>query len=106
MLTHPNHVSAAADQQCCLLPTARSLEGPGFPAKLAGSNLWQPRSFWFQRFQKDTTEHYFRTTWADVCCVQKVLEMFLFQNRTTVLPLIQPQNHSAHGMDMLAFDQL
>lgn len=108
MLTHPNHVTVAADQQCCLLPT----EWGAWKAQ--DSQLsWQAPTFGNQ-------DHFGFSSFKRILlniisgphgqmfavCRKFWKHDFLFQNRTTVLPFIQPQNHNAHGMDMLAFDWL
>lgn len=86
-------------QQCCLLPTAQDSQ-----LSWQAAALWQPGPFQVSVFSKgynwtlfqDHTDRFFAVCWNFWKCA------FLFQNRRT-LPLIQPPNHNAHGMDMLAF---
>lgn len=85
-------------QQCCLLPTAQDSQ-----LSWQAAALWQPGPFQVSVFSKgynwtlfqDHTDRFFAVCWNFWKCA------FLFQNRRT-LPLIQPPNHNAHGMDMLA----
>lgn len=77
--------------------------GPGFPVKLADCSPLATRIISVSVFSKgynwtlfqDHTDRFFAVCWNFWKCA------FLLQNRRT-LPLIQPPNHNAHGMDMLA----
>lgn len=108
MLTHPNHVTVAADQQHSLLPT----EWEAWKAQ--DSQLsWQAPTF---GNQDDFGFSIFEGILLNIIsgphgqmfavCGRFWKCNFLFKNRTTVLFIIQHQTHNAHGMNMLALNWL
>ena len=108
MLTHPNHVTVAANQQHCLLPKERGAW------KTQDSQLsWQAPTFGNQdNFGFSISQRILPSVISGphgqmfAVCRKFWRCDFLFQNRATVLPLIQPQNRNAHGRNMLAFNRL
>lgn len=107
-LTHPNRVTVAAYEQRCLLPTEwGAWKDQDSQLSWQAPTFGNQDHFGFSIFKRILLNIISGPHGQMFAVCRKFLKCeFLFQNRATVLPLIWPQNHNAHGMDTQAFNRL